>query len=67
MKKSKRRGYDILPVSIEQHLILESRDEVVSYDDIKRRAFTWIMTNATGKAPLLDNLDEKPRSRGYQQ
>ena len=54
-----QRIYDILPVSIEQHLVLENRDKEASYDDIKRRAFTWIMTNTTGKAPMIDSLEEK--------
>ena len=31
-----QRIYDMLPASIEQHLILESRDKVANYDDAKR-------------------------------
>jgi len=52
------RIYDILPASAEQRLILESRDKQARYDDIKRKTFAWIMANAAGKAPLVDNLEE---------
>ena len=52
------RIYDILPASAEQRLILESRDKQARYDDIKRKTFAWIMANAAGKVPLVDNLEE---------
>ena len=62
MKKIKvQRMYDILPANIEQHLILESRDKEANYEDIRRRALTWVMTHTSGRigrTPMIYNLNE---------
>ena len=53
-----QRIYDILPANIEQHLILESRDKEANYEDIRRRALTWVMTHTSGRTPMIDSLNE---------
>lgn len=53
-----QRMFDILPATIEQHLVLEHRDSVPKFEDVRRRALTWIMTHTSGKAPMIDSLNE---------
>ena len=50
--------YDILPANIDQHLILKSRDKEANYEDIRRRALTWVMTHTSGRTPMIDSLNE---------
>ena len=54
-----QRMFDILPSTIEQHLVLvEHRDKEPTFDDLRKRALTCIMTHTSGKAPIIDSLSE---------
>ena len=53
-----QRMFDILPIAIEQHLVLEHRDKEPTFDDLRKRALTWIMAHTSGRAPMIDALDE---------
>ena len=56
-----QRMFDILPSTIKQHLMLEHRDKETTFDDLRKRALTWIMTHTSGKAPMIDSLAETAR------
>ena len=60
-----QRIYDISPAAVESHLVLENRDKQPTFEDLKRRAGTWIMANASGRAPMIDNF-EQHRQYQYQ-
>ena len=53
-----QRMFDILPSTIEQHLMLEHLEKEPTFDDLRKRALTWIMTHTSGKAPMIDSLAE---------
>ena len=46
-----QRLFDIMPLDLEKHIILESRGEIVPYDEVRRRAMAWIQANM-GPAPM---------------
>ena len=51
-----QRMFDILPSTIERHLMLEHREKEPTFDDLRKRVLTWIMTHTSGKAPMIDSL-----------
>ena len=59
-----RRLYDILPAQLESHLVLENRDNEVTYGEVIKRATSWILANSNGQAAMDIGIVEQAPPAG---